>query len=246
MEKEDFYPNDRKLRSKTVLLFIFFIVPAFNSYGQCDNGTNFYPSATYTPAVGVWAPATASNYAGHVIKVNVKIGDVYQFSTCSGYGGVSASYNTELTLSQTDGTLLTYSDDYSGCGYQSYISWTATFTGVVHLHLNAINIHTHCSSNSITTQVMIFRSIANADFIWTGAVSVYWNNGGNWDQGGLLPTAANNCIIPYTLSNNPVVDAIAVCKDLLSAGSFTVMPNGQLNVNGKLTDSLGFINVSSG
>ena len=101
MEKEDFYPNDRKLCSKALLLFIFFIVPAFNSYGQCDNGTNFYPSATYTPAVGVWAPATASNYAGQVIKVNVKTGDVYQFSTCSGYGGVSASYNTELTLSQT-------------------------------------------------------------------------------------------------------------------------------------------------
>ena len=37
----------------------------------------------------------------------------------------------------------------------SYISWTSTITGVVHLHINQFP----CASNSTATEVMIYRSL---------------------------------------------------------------------------------------
>ena len=76
------------------------------------------------------------NWAGEVIKVNVISGDVYEFSTCSAYGGVSATYDTELTLRDDAGNLLAYNNDYTRCGNNSYINWTSTITGEVHLHIN--------------------------------------------------------------------------------------------------------------
>ena len=52
------------------------------NYGQCDNGTNFFPAAVST---GVWASATMVNWAGEVTS-KCHSGDIYQFSTCNIYG----------------------------------------------------------------------------------------------------------------------------------------------------------------
>ena len=95
------------------------------------------------------------NWAGEVIQVDVISGDIYQFSTCNIYGGVAASYDTELTLRDNAGNLLAYNDDFTGCGTNSYISWTSTITGIVHLHINQFP----CTSNSSATEVMIYRSL---------------------------------------------------------------------------------------
>ena len=107
----------------SILLFTF-ILFSKNNYSQCNNGANFYPATAYTPPTGVWASATMVNWAGEVIQINVISGDTYQFSTCNIYGGVAASYNTELTLRDNIGNLLAYNDDFTGCGTNSYISWT--------------------------------------------------------------------------------------------------------------------------
>ena len=138
----------------SILLFMI-ILFSKNNYSQCNNGANFYPATAYTPPTGVWASATMVNWAGEVIQINVISGDTYQFSTCNIYGGVAASYNTELTLRDNIGNLLAYNDDFTGCGTNSYISWTSTITGVVHLHINEFP----CASNSSTTEVMINRSL---------------------------------------------------------------------------------------
>ena len=137
------------------ILLLTFIFSSKNQYGQCNNGANFYPATAYTPPTGVWASATIINWAGEVIQVNVISGDTYEFSTCNIYGGVAASYDTELTLRDNVGNLLSYNDDFAGCGTNSYISWTSTITGVVHLHINEFP----CASNSTATEVMIYRSI---------------------------------------------------------------------------------------
>ena len=68
-----------------------------------------------TPPTGVWASATMVNWAGEVIQVDVNSGDIYQFSTCNIYGGVAASYDTELTLEMM-WKLIGYNDDFTGCG----------------------------------------------------------------------------------------------------------------------------------
>ncbi len=67
------------------LLTLIFTLLIVLGYSQCDNGTNYYPSSAYTPSDNIWSSATASNWAGEVIRVNVISGDDYEFSTCSGY-----------------------------------------------------------------------------------------------------------------------------------------------------------------
>ena len=127
-------------------------------YSQCDNGTNYYPSSVYTPTDNVWGSATSWNYAGEVIQVNIVLGDEYEFSTCDTYGGVLASYDTQLTLRDAAGNLLAFNDDFSGClGFTSYVKYTATYTGVLYVHLNEYN----CASNSTLTEVMIYKTPAS-------------------------------------------------------------------------------------
>tara|TARA_R110001583_G_scaffold2725_21_gene19167 strand:+ start:3634 stop:5178 length:1545 start_codon:yes stop_codon:yes gene_type:complete len=140
---------------KIILLFLllFFVNLAGNT--QCDNGTNYYPSSVYDPVDGLWGSATTCNWAGEVIQVNIISGDQYEFSTCDGYGGVLASYDTQLTLIDELGTAVGFNDDYSGCsGYTSYINWTANYTGTLYVHLNQYN----CATNNTCTQVMILRT----------------------------------------------------------------------------------------
>ena len=126
-------------------------------YSQCDNGTNYYPSSIYAPGIGSWGYASTCNWAGEVIQVEIKLGDSYQFSTCDNYGGYLASYDTQLTLRDAAGTVLDFNDDAFGCtGYTSYINWTATYTGIVYVHLNEY----YCTNNTTCTRVMIYRTEA--------------------------------------------------------------------------------------
>jgi len=123
-------------------------------YSQCDNGTNYYPSTAYTPSDNTWGSASSYNWAGEIIKVNINNGDEYEFSTCSNHGGVSATYDTQLTLRNELGAVVDYNDDYTSCSGRSYIKYTATYTGVLEIHLNEYP----CSSNSTSTRVMIYKA----------------------------------------------------------------------------------------
>jgi hypothetical protein len=59
------------------------------------------------------------------VTVNVFVGNVYTFSTCG-----SPAFDSQITLYNATGTtVLGYNDD--GCGLQSSVSWTATYTGQV-------------------------------------------------------------------------------------------------------------------
>jgi hypothetical protein len=142
---------------KLILIILCIFLSVFNGTSQCNNGTNYYPSTIFTPTDNTWGSATSWNYAGEVIRVNIISGDDYEFSTCSGYGGVNASYDTQLTLIDESGVVVGFNDDFTGCsGYTSYIKWTATYTGVLYVHLNQYN----CASNSTSTEVMIYKTPA--------------------------------------------------------------------------------------
>ncbi len=144
----------KKYIMKKLLLVLLVLVPFF-AKTQCDNGTNYYPSTIGIPPVDSWSYATTCNWAGEVMRMQIESGDTYQFSTCDGYGGVLASYDTQITLRDASGNLLAYNDDYSGCaGFTSYINWTATYTGVLYVHLNEYP----CSSNFTCTQIMVYRT----------------------------------------------------------------------------------------
>ena len=139
---------------KKLLLVLLLLVP-FLAKTQCNNGTNYYPSTIGIPPVDSWSYATTCNWAGEVMRMNIEAGDTYEFSTCAGYGGTNASYDTQITLRDGSGTLLAYNDDFTGCsGLTSYINWIATYTGVVYVHLNEYP----CSSNMTCTRIMVYRT----------------------------------------------------------------------------------------
>ena len=74
----------------TLMVLVYLLFYSTNLISQCTNGTNYYPSTIYEPVDGVWGSASSCNWAGEVIRVNVKNGDSYEISTCDTYGGTIA------------------------------------------------------------------------------------------------------------------------------------------------------------
>jgi hypothetical protein len=75
----------------------------------------------------------ACTFGGEYITVNVQSGNVYTFSTCG-----SLAFDSQITLYDALGlTVLGYNDD--GCGLQSTLTWTATYTGQVQVLLDRFN-----------------------------------------------------------------------------------------------------------
>ncbi len=119
----------------------------------CPNDNVLY-NINATPS-GVGNTVTLTNmWAGEYVNVNVCQGASYTFASCG------ASYDTQLTLYSSTGTLLAHNDD--GCGTQSTITWTSTLTGVVRLLLDQYTASNPCSTNSTATPVTITQNTACA------------------------------------------------------------------------------------
>jgi hypothetical protein len=125
--------------------FFFFGLVSVNAQGCI--GTSQYPSNSITPTT-TWSSIALDTWAGEYAVVNVVSGSLYEFSTCA-VNGSNVTYDSELTLTTNTNTILAYSDDY--CGSQSYISWTATFTGTVRIHLSEWS----CLTNMINSIVRV-------------------------------------------------------------------------------------------
>jgi hypothetical protein len=113
-------------------LLLFFI--SISSFAQCPNNNVIYnvsatPGCPGSTTVGcVWG--------GEYVLVDVVAGNTYTFSTCG------ATWDTQITLfNNTGGVSLGYNDD--GCGLQSTITWTATFTGQLRVLVDQYD----CTSN---------------------------------------------------------------------------------------------------
>ncbi|MEX1190303.1 MAG: hypothetical protein WED33_13670 [Bacteroidia bacterium] len=109
-----------------------------NSFSQCIFVDNQYPAGTFTPTAS-WTSAATNSYAGEFVAINVVNGNTYEFTTCASFGG-NATYDSQLTLFRSTNTTvaLDYSDDDCDAD-DAYISWVATFTGVVYIQLNELN-----------------------------------------------------------------------------------------------------------
>ena len=129
---------------KKIYLSLLTIAFSYVLNAQCT-AVNLYPFSAVTPTAA-WTDVNACNYAGEYALVNVIAGNIYEFSTCSANGS-TITFDTELTLRTNTGALIAYSDDY--CGIQSYVSWTATYTGQVQIHLHEYT----CLSNSICSNI---------------------------------------------------------------------------------------------
>ncbi len=122
---------NRNLRVRTVpyhIVWIAALVLFFDSarsFAQCGNNN----TAIAGGAITIPCPGSAASppcvRGGRYALVNVTNGNTYTFATCGGN-----VYDTYITLyNNSGGGALAWDND--GCGTQSSVTWTATFTGQV-------------------------------------------------------------------------------------------------------------------
>lgn len=118
---------------------------------SCSGGTSsgsLNPTSSYQTQV-------VSN--GQYYVVNVTCGTTYYFSLCS--NGGAASWDTQITINQTNNTTqLAYNDD-SSCGLQSELSWTATFSGTVHVLVSKFSCNNDGSSSGVLSYNLVATTV---------------------------------------------------------------------------------------
>ena len=132
----------------------------------CTGGT---AGSTLTPTA---AYQTVNVTNGLYYTVNVTCGSTYNFTFCS--NGGSAAWDTQITVNQTNNTTqLAYNDD--ACGLQSNVSWTATFTGQIHVLISLYSCNNGGGNNGTmaynvtSTSVSYNPSCTSANPVITGA-----------------------------------------------------------------------------
>lgn len=91
--------------------------------------------------------------------------------------------------------------------------------------------------------VQASKTFTGLNITWTGNVDKNWQNAGNWDL-NVVPTINDNVTIPSGLTNYPLINngtTTALCNDLTieNSASVTIAPNGQMTVNGSITNNAG-------
>jgi len=180
---------------------------------------NQYPAGNLTPLTS-WSSIDPCNYAGEYAVINVVAGNIYEFSTCAAYGS-NVSYDSELTLLSNAQQWLAYNDDF--CGNQSYISWTATYTGTVQIHLTEYYLGAGCYTN-MTCSTIRYKKTA-------GSLVAPINN--NCASPTILTPSANCNLVNGTtlgatedLLPDPSCDLAGVFNDVwysFNSGAFTTV-----------------------
>ncbi|MBK8499759.1 MAG: T9SS type A sorting domain-containing protein [Flavobacteriales bacterium] len=110
---------------------------------QCPNDNTLW--LTTTPTCPGTSTPTTCIFGGEYLLVNVVAGNTYTFSTC-----VGTTFDSQITLyNNAGGAALGYNDD--GCGLQSTVTWTATYTG----QLRVLVDQYPCTNNSICSTLTI-------------------------------------------------------------------------------------------
>lgn len=126
----------------------------FLTRGQCGNNNVAIAGGSISPS----CPGTTNVpcvQGGQYALVNVVAGSTYTFSSCG------ATWDTNMTLfNNAGGAAIAYNDDAAAgpCNgsLQSYVSWTATFTGQLRVLLDQyVSIFTPCGSNTTCAPLAI-------------------------------------------------------------------------------------------
>lgn len=129
--------------------------------GYCTTVANEhqYPTATFSSTSSTWTTVSSNMNADNYTLFNVTSGNTYEWSYCEAYGGISTGWDAQLTLSDnSSGTNLCFSDNTCGTnGNAPYLSWTASFTGVVKL----LTTQANCLGNSGSPYATLVWRMAN-------------------------------------------------------------------------------------
>lgn len=155
-----------------LIIFLFLLANHINSQqcksGGCTDFVNPYPSGTFSTTSSSWSLVNGGNNmnAGNWTLFNVTSGNTYEWSYCEDFGGVSTAWDAQLTLFNNKNlkTPLCFSTDDCGTnGLAPYLSWKATFTGVVRVLSTAYKNGTGCQSNSGSPyNKLVWRQSASA------------------------------------------------------------------------------------
>ena len=175
---------------KILLLILLIYIQQVNAQtcgsGGCSaidtNATGQYPITTFSTTSSSWSTVNAYMNAGNYTLFNVTNGNTYQWSYCSDFGG-SISWDAELTLfNNVNGAKLCYNDNCgrSSCSTAPYISWTATFTGIVKL----LTTVSGCTTNTGSPySKLVWRDTSGTPNVQILGVDVYSGNSTiNWNQ----------------------------------------------------------------
>lgn len=122
-----------------------------NSYG-CSPSVTHYPTATFSTTSSSWQSVSQFINGGNYTLFNVTCGNTYEWSYCSDFSPALQNFNAEITLFDNNNNFLCYQNNSgrSNCPNAPYLSWPATYTGVVKL-LTTSSTTLHCQSNSGST-----------------------------------------------------------------------------------------------
>ncbi len=179
------------------ILFAGLCSVSVGALAQCTNNNTAIAGGAITPA----CPGTTNVpcvQGGQYALINVVSGNQYTFATCG------ASFDTQITLfNNAGGASLGFNDDSGTCGLfslQSYIAWTATFTGQLRVLVDLYN----CATNATCAPLAITCSsppppVTNADPCGSTAIPLtnpcagvtYSNVGGGNSATTPTPTCGN-------------------------------------------------------
>jgi GH25 family lysozyme M1 (1,4-beta-N-acetylmuramidase) len=189
--------------------------------GGCTTFDNEYPSqgAPYAatnswqvlinPVSGNPALMNGDNWT----RFNVEIGKVYEWTYCEAYGGVSTSWDAELTLFDNTNlsTPLCFSTNSCGTnGNAPYLSWTATFTGVIRILTTGFANGNGCLSNSGTYNKLAYRLVVPSSCTTPGTptnalATVTGQNSADLSWSAGTPTGSSNLTYYWVVGYNAAV-----------------------------------------
>jgi len=158
---------------KYLLCAILIIIAKESKEQQCLSGGcvitgNEYPNvgAPYTPPSNWQVLINPKNgnpalmNGGNYTRFNVVQGNTYEWTYCEQHGGVSTSWDAQLTLSNdaNPSAPICFSTDFCGTnGNAPYIKWTANFTGVARILTTAYSSGAGCKTNTGTYNRLAYK-----------------------------------------------------------------------------------------
>lgn len=187
-------------------------VTLVHARAQCGNNNTLVGSAITVTCPG--STTVPCVQGGQYVLVNVTLGNIYTFSTCSG-----TSFDSQITLfNNTGGASLGYNDD--ACAPQSSVQWTASFSGQLRVLVDEYNCISNTTCIPLTIQCATPPPPLTNDNPCQAQTITVTNN--------CTPSSWTN--VGGTLTTNPVVPAPGC--GALGAGTsdvwfvFTAPPSG--------------------
>lgn len=153
--------------NKSILsvFFLFFIVINVNSQCNSAGGVN---AGTLTPTSSFQTVGSVD--AGDYYIVNVSTCNQYTFTFCQ--GGGSASFDTQITITDLTGAPIAggYNDDF--CGVQSHLVWTPITAGNVRVYITRFSCLTTGGSGATMAYATVASYTNTAEYTILGNATV--------------------------------------------------------------------------